>query len=75
LELITDKPQRAHNLLKDQMDRWRVSLFGDRLHVVVDEDPQTGVKNVTDRLAAAGISIATAQEEPYSLGDDVCLAA
>ena len=27
LELITDKPQLANNLLKGQMDRWRVSLF------------------------------------------------
>jgi len=22
------------------MDRWRVSLFGDRLHVIVDEDAE-----------------------------------
>jgi ABC-2 type transport system ATP-binding protein len=69
LELITDKPQQANNLLKEQIERWRVSLFGDRLHVIVDEDPQPGIKNVTDRLTAAGISVAGAHEEPYSLED------
>ena len=69
LELITDKPQRANNLLKGEMDRWRISLFGDRLHVIVDEDPETGIKNVTHRLAAAGISVVKAHEEPYSLED------
>jgi ABC-2 type transport system ATP-binding protein len=69
LELITDKPQRANNYLKGQTDRWRISLFGDRLHVIVDEDPQTGIQNVTALLAAAGINVLQAHEEPYSLED------
>jgi ABC-2 type transport system ATP-binding protein len=69
LELITDKPQLANNLLKSEMEHWRVSLFGDRLHVIVDEDAQTGIGNVTNRLAAEGISVMTAHEEPYSLED------
>src|SRR5438067_8723306 len=63
LELITDKPQRANNLLKQEMERWRISLFGDRLHVIVDEDPQSGIRNVSDRLAAAGIKVLEAREE------------
>jgi ABC-2 type transport system ATP-binding protein len=69
LELITDKPQSANNFLKGQMDRWRISLFGDRLHVIVDDDPQTGIQNVTNRLIAAGINVLQAEEEPYSLED------
>jgi len=69
LELITDKPQLANNVLKSQMERWRISLFGDRLHVIVDEDAKTGIRNVTERLAAAGITVAAAHEEPYSLED------
>ncbi len=69
LEFITDKPQRANNLLKSEMDRWRVSLFGDRLHVIVDQDSQSGIRYVTDRLAAEGISVTRAREEPYSLED------
>src|SRR5262249_42469208 len=36
LELIVDKPQRAADLLKASMERWRVSLFGERLHVITD---------------------------------------
>src|SRR6202035_5677887 len=57
LELITDKPQGANNFLKGQMDRWRISLFGDRLHVIVDDEPQSGIANVTNRLTAAGIGV------------------
>lgn len=69
LELITDEPQRAVNLLKKEMDRWRVALFGDRLHVIVDEDAATGIKRITQRLAAAGIRVTRAREENYSLED------
>ncbi len=69
LELITDKPQRANNILKHEMDRWRISLFGDRLHVIVDEDPQIGIRIVTDRLADTGVHVLQAHEEPYSLED------
>jgi ABC-2 type transport system ATP-binding protein len=69
LELLTDKPQRANNLLKSEMDRWRISLFGDRLHVIVDQDSQEGIRDVTNRLTAAGINVGAAHEEPYSLED------
>jgi ABC-2 type transport system ATP-binding protein len=69
LELITDKPQLANNLLKGEMERWRISLFGDRLHVIVDDDPHTGMKNITNRLASEGIRVLAAHEEPYSLED------
>jgi ABC-2 type transport system ATP-binding protein len=69
LEIITDKPQLANNLLKQQMEHWRVSLFGDRLHVIVDGDAATGIRNIKERLAAAGIAVAAAHEEPYSLED------
>ncbi|MGH6953258.1 MAG: ATP-binding cassette domain-containing protein, partial [Alphaproteobacteria bacterium] len=36
LEIRVDAPQRAVALLKAEMDAWRVSQFGDRLHVIVD---------------------------------------
>ena len=38
LEFIVDRPQRAADLLKKDMAGWRVSQFGERLHVVTDED-------------------------------------
>src|SRR2546421_810254 len=55
IELITSEPQRAANVLKDEMERWRVSLFGDRLHVIMDEDAATGIKRITQQLKHAGI--------------------
>ena len=69
IELITDQPQRAANLLKGEMERWRVSLFGDRLHVIVDEDVKTGINRITHRLAAGGIRVLKSNEENYSLED------
>ncbi len=69
LEIVTDAPQRANNLLKDEMDRWRVSLFGDRLHVIVDEEPHTGIKRITERLQAVNIGVSRAYEETFSLED------
>ncbi len=69
LEFITDAPQRANNLLKREMDGWRVSLFGDRLHVVVDEDIAAESKRITDKLAQQMIKVTKVSEEPYSLED------
>jgi ABC-2 type transport system ATP-binding protein len=56
-------------LLKEEMERWRVSLFGDRLHVVVDEDAETGIRNLTGRLKSKGINVTRAREQTYSLED------
>ena len=38
LEFVVDQPQRAADLLKAGAERWRVSLFGDRLHVITDDN-------------------------------------
>jgi ABC-2 type transport system ATP-binding protein len=69
LEIITDAPQRANNLLKEELDHWRVSLFGDRLHVIVDEKPQAGISHITERLQAVNIRVVRAYEEAFSLED------
>jgi ABC-2 type transport system ATP-binding protein len=69
IELVTDKPQQAADLLKREIDRWRVSLFGSRLHVVVDDDAQSAIPGLTSRLESAGIVVSHASEEPYSLED------
>ena len=39
-EFVVDQPQRASDLLKKELDSWRVSLFGDRLHVITAEANQ-----------------------------------
>jgi ABC-2 type transport system ATP-binding protein len=69
LELHVDRPQRAADVLKDTMDRWRVSLFGDRLHVIVDETLPTGGRNFEQTLARAGIRMVSEREARFSLED------
>jgi ABC-2 type transport system ATP-binding protein len=69
LELRVDQPQRAADKLKEQMERWRVSLFGDRLHVIVDEDVPSAEKQLAARLADAGVAVREIHEENYSLED------
>jgi ABC-2 type transport system ATP-binding protein len=69
LELITDRPQAAADYLKNTRERWRVSLFGDRLHVVVDNDSATEIALLTTELNALEIKVLSAYETPYSLED------
>ena len=69
LEFIVDQPQRAADLLKTNEERWRVSLFGDRLHVIADGDAAAGIRDTTSKLKANGITVRDAYEEKYSLED------
>src|SRR5437764_11614016 len=69
LEFRTDAPQRANNLLKQEMENWRVSLFGDRLHVIVDEEATTGIRTVSEKLSRERIKVTRAETGPYSLED------
>ncbi len=69
VELRVDQPQRAADQLKEQMDRWRVSLFGDRLHVIVDGDVASAGKLLEDKLRTAGVTVRDMHEEAYSLED------
>jgi len=69
LELRVDQPQRAADLLKEQMERWRVSLFGDRLHVIVDDDVASAEKQLAERLRDSGVAVREIHEENYSLED------
>jgi ABC-2 type transport system ATP-binding protein len=69
LEFIVDQPQRAADLLKSKTERWRVSLFGDRLHVITDEDMESAKRSTIDKLTRAGIQVREAREDQYSLED------
>jgi len=69
LEVRVDDPLRAVTLLKREMEPWRVSLFGDRFHVIVDGDAQTAARELTARLARDGIRVLQARETNYSLED------
>ena len=69
LELRVDQPQRAADRLKEQIERWRVSLFGDRLHVIVDDDVAAAEERLAERLRDAGVAVREMHEESYSLED------
>ncbi len=69
LEFTVDYPQRAADFLKQHMDRWRVSLFGPRLHVITDDDAETARRSVTRQLGHAGVKVLSVSEETYSLED------
>lgn len=69
LELITDNPQAAANFLKTTRERWRVSLFGDRLHVVVDSDPAVEISQLISELSSIQIKVISACAAAYSLED------
>jgi ABC-2 type transport system ATP-binding protein len=69
LGFVVDKPQQALDLLKAGTERWRVSLFGDRLHVITDDDMESGKRDAIEKLNGDGIVIHDVHEENYSLED------
>ena len=73
LEMRTDAPLRALAVLRTEMEPWRVSPFGDRLHVIVDDDPGVAARRLEAWLARDGIRVLEATEQDYSL-EDVFLA-
>jgi ABC-2 type transport system ATP-binding protein len=73
IELYVDRPEKAIEVLKDQMDRWRVSQFGDRIHVITGESADAAIAGLGSRLGAAGVQVRRAAEREYSL-EDVFLA-
>jgi ABC-2 type transport system ATP-binding protein len=69
LEFIVDQPQRAMDLLKSDTERWRVSLFGVRLHVITEDDPATAERANRQKLEANGIRVIGVREGRFSLED------
>jgi drug efflux transport system ATP-binding protein len=69
LEFIVDRPQQAADLLKQDLEGWRVSLFGDRLHVITEQDPESGKRSIKERLEANSIRVTDAREERFSMED------
>jgi ABC-2 type transport system ATP-binding protein len=69
LDIVADQPQRAADLLRTTTERWRVSLFGDHLHLMTDAAPAEAIRATTAQLAAAGIQVRSAREGRISLED------
>jgi ABC-2 type transport system ATP-binding protein len=68
IELVIDRTQEASNLLKTKLASWRVSIFGDRLHIVLDY-PDEEIAQVRSILANEGITIDALRSVPFSLED------
>ena len=69
LEIATSAPERALSLLKAEMEHWRVALFGDRLHVIVDGEPEKETRVLGARLEQSGIRVLETHDQDYSLED------
>jgi ABC-2 type transport system ATP-binding protein len=66
-ELEVDRPDRALRALKKTFGASRVSLFGDRLHVVTETDDQKQQARAV--LETEGIQVASQKPVPFSLED------
>ena len=69
LEFVVDQPQRAMDLLKNDQERWRVSLFGERLHIITEDDAATGERIYRQELEKNGIRVVSVREGRFSLED------
>ena len=48
---------------------WRVSLFGERLHLITEDAPDVAIRETTKRLQDAGLQVIQAREDRFSLED------
>jgi drug efflux transport system ATP-binding protein len=66
-EILTDKPDLSLRTLKERFGASRVSLFGDKLHLVTEDDEQK--KEATERLNTAGVTVLSWVPTQFSLED------
>jgi ABC-2 type transport system ATP-binding protein len=68
VEIVVDYPQEASNILKNQIEAWRVSLFGDRIHLVL-LDPVSEMPSLQSLLQASNIKVLSLRSIAFSLED------
>ncbi|SRR5579883_839127 len=68
VEWECDRLQQASDLLKQRLDRRRVSIFGSRLHTILD-DPYSEIPQVENWLQQANIKVESHREIQFSLED------
>ena len=66
-EILTDKPDLSLRTLKEKFGASRVSLFGDKLHLVTEDEEQK--KDATERLKNAGVTVLSWVPTQFSLED------
>lgn len=60
--------QKASDLLKEKFDPWRVSIFGSRLHTILD-NPDAEIPQVQAWLNKSGFAVHNSREIKFSLED------
>ncbi|MBN3909921.1 MAG: ABC transporter ATP-binding protein [Nostoc sp. NMS1] len=68
IEIIVNQNQAASKILKQRLDSWRVSIFADSLHVVLD-NPEAEIPQITQLLKSAHLTIESLRPIPFSLED------
>ena len=68
IEIIVNQNQAASKLLKQQFDAWRVSIFANSLHIVLD-NPETEIPQVMQLLKSANFTVESLRPIPFSLED------
>jgi ABC-2 type transport system ATP-binding protein len=67
-ELVTNRTQAVADLLKTQLEPWRVSIFGESLHLVLDA-PDVDIPALRSTLQEAQLEIHSLRPIPFSLED------
>jgi len=60
--------QQASDLLKERFDHWRVSIFGSRLHTILD-NPDAEIEQIESWLSEAGVNVRNQRKIEFSLED------
>ena len=68
IEMTVSDTQTASNLLKTQLEPWRVSIFGDRLHLVLDR-PEPERLSIKQILTENHVDIYSQRAIPFALED------
>lgn len=67
-ELSVDLPQKANFVLKTKLESWRVTLFGNKLHLTLD-NPNTEIPEIYAILRENNIKVFALRQIPFSLED------
>jgi ABC-2 type transport system ATP-binding protein len=68
VEWECDRLQQASNILKQRLNRKRVSIFGSRVHTILD-NPHTQIPQLENWLKEAGIKVQSHRKIQFSLED------
>lgn len=68
LEIRFSNQQAAYELYRSHLEAWRVSVFADSLHIVVD-NPDRDLPTILELAKGANIEVIEARPLPFSLED------